>query len=265
MRAAVAVAAVVLAALVACQGPMVRGPLPPTPAGAVRVMTYNVNVGLAGDAATIAAISAGNADLVLLQETTPAWETALRATLAERYPHQAYHHCCGAGGLAVLSRWQVDVLDLVPPIGDGWFPAWRLRAASPLGPLQVMNVHLHPPLDRQGSVVGYFSSRPIRRREIAELVERLEPGLPTLVVGDFNEGPGGGAVRLLERRGLRSALPLLVDGATTWRWPTSVGTVHQQLDHVAFDRALEPLDAVVLDGGRSDHRPVVVTFALVER
>ena len=261
MRAAAMVAAML--ALGACQGPLTTGPLAPTPPGAVRVMTYNVNYGIAGDPSTIQAIIDGTADLVFLQETNPGWEVALRGALGATYPHQAYQHCCLAGGLAVLSRWPVEDLDYVEQVGEGWFPAWRGRVATPLGAIQVLNVHLHPPLDNHGSVVrGYFASRPIRRREISELAELLEPGQPTLVVGDFNESAYGSALRYLEARGLRSAVPQFVDGATTWRWRTRLGMLHQQLDHVVYDAHLEPLDAVVLAGGRSDHRPVVVTFAL---
>jgi endonuclease/exonuclease/phosphatase (EEP) superfamily protein YafD len=224
-------------------------------------MTYNVNFGLAGDEAGIAAIRAGDADLVILQETTEDWERALRAALADRYPHMQFRHCCGAGGLAVLSRFRFEERDYLSAVGDGWFPAWRVVVDSPLGALQVLAVHLRPPLSEQGSVVsGYLTTPPVRRLEIEAFARYLDPELPTLVVGDFNEPDGGGALRFLAEHGLRSVLPELHPGATTWAWPTSFGRVSSQLDHIVYDPALAPLDARVLEGGRSDHQPVVAVF-----
>ena len=61
-------------------------------------------------------------------------------------------------------------------------------------------------------------------------------------------------------RGLESALPEFDRGAKTWRWQTSVGRVSSTLDHVVYDGTLEPVDARVLDVGRSDHLPVIVTL-----
>ncbi|MCA9616405.1 MAG: endonuclease/exonuclease/phosphatase family protein, partial [Myxococcales bacterium] len=43
----------------------------------LRVATYNVNFGLAGEATTTDAITALEVDVLLLQETNAAWERAL--------------------------------------------------------------------------------------------------------------------------------------------------------------------------------------------
>ncbi|HLU68856.1 MAG TPA: endonuclease/exonuclease/phosphatase family protein, partial [Kofleriaceae bacterium] len=64
-------------------------------------MTYNVNYGTAGDEETLALIAQSGADVVLLQETNPAWERALRRALSGTYPHMAFLHADRrAGGLA---------------------------------------------------------------------------------------------------------------------------------------------------------------------
>jgi endonuclease/exonuclease/phosphatase (EEP) superfamily protein YafD len=230
----------------------------------LRVMTYNVNYGLAGDDATMDAIEAGDAEVVLLQETTPAWEAALRTRFAESHPHMQFHHCCGAGGLAILSKYPVVKEELLePPEQAGWFPAWRLVVDSPLGQVQVLNVHLRPPVSDGGSVVsGYFSTPPIRRAQIDAYQAALEPELPTLIVGDFNESASGSAIGLLDDRGYRSALPRFQGAQDTWRWNTSVGTITSQLDHIVHDDKLVPLGVRVLGAGRSDHLPVVGDFEL---
>ncbi|HEY3357079.1 MAG TPA: endonuclease/exonuclease/phosphatase family protein [Polyangia bacterium] len=251
-----------LTLVAACARPTRTPATPPPGTPVLTVMTYNVNFGLAGDDSCIAAIRAAGPDLVLLQETTPAWEDALRRELGGTYPFAAFRHAGGAGGLGVLSRHPFDERAYLPSPA-GWFPAWLLVVRTPLGPLQVLNVHLRPPVSDGGSVVsGYFSTRPVRQAEIAAYADRLDPGLPTLVAGDFNESRTGRAVGLLATRGLRSALPDFAPGAQTWRWPTSVGTVRSQLDHIVHDARLVPLDARVVDAGSSDHLPVVARFAL---
>lgn len=252
----------VLIALVSACGSEARSPLP-LPAGdpLLTVMTYNVNFGLAGDPDGEAAIRAGDADVVVLQETTAAWERALRVGLRDRYPHMTFRHCCGAGGLAILSRYPVEERDYLPRVGDGWFPAWRVIVASPLGPIQLLAVHLRPPLSEDGSIVGgYFTTPPVRLAEIEAFAASLDRALPTLVVGDFNEPADGSAVRFLAERGLRSVLPEFHPGADTWSWPTALGRVHSQLDHIVYDARLSPRDARVITAGRSDHWPVVAIF-----
>ena len=219
-----------------------------------------MNYGLEGDAETLAAIARAHADIVLLQETTPAWEQALRTRFAGRYPQMAFRHAGGAGGLAVLSRWPFEERDYEPSEA-GWFPAWRLVADSPLGPLQLLDVHLRPPVSEGGSVVGgYFSTPPVRRAEMEQFVRLLEPDLPTLVAGDFNEGRSGGAVEVLVERGFRDTLPAFDVPPGTWRWSTSLGTVSAELDHIVHGPGLVPVDARPLPLGRSDHLPVYAVF-----
>ena len=227
----------------------------------LRLMTYNVNYGLAGDSDTTAAIAAGGADTVLLQETTAEWEAHLRNELSDLYPFQDYRHCCVAGGLAVLSKRPFQAHELTHPRG-AWFPSWRLVAESPIGPVQLLNVHLRPNVSDDGSyILGVLSTPAVRESEIAVHAEVLSPSMPTIVAGDFNEGDGGRALRWLSWRGMHSVLPRFGGKQDTWRWPTSIGTLEQQFDHVVIDGQLAAVKAEVIDRGRSDHLPVVVELA----
>ncbi len=234
----------------------------PAPAGAatLRVLTWNVNFGLPPDAEALEALAASGADVVFLQETTSAWEQALRDGLATAYPHQAWVRAPAAGGLAVLSRRPLSAQEVLKNPG-GWFPALRVVTRTPLGPVQALVVHLHPPVTEDGSWVrGYLSTGGTRRAEVEHWLAALQPGLPTLVVGDFNEGTGGPAVQLLEAKGLRTALPEFTPDAKTWRWPVGPFLLSAQLDHVAYSRELEPLEARVEPRGASDHLPVFADF-----
>ena len=226
----------------------------------LRVLSYNVNAARV-ETATLEAIAAADADLVLLQETSPEWERALRRRFAAAYAHFAFHHWRPAyGGLAVLSRHPIDVDELLPPAA-GWFPAQRLVVAAPIGRIQVLHVHLRPAIDQGDRVRGYFTTPPIRRREIEAYWRRMVADLPTLAAGDFNEEPGANALAYLADRGLTR-----VDtGATaTWEWkgmwqgrPIQLA---MKLDHVLVDGRLAVRDARVIIAGRSDHRPVEVTL-----
>lgn len=228
----------------------------------LKVMTFNVNFGIAGDDATLKTIANSGADVVLLQETTAPWQQAIEYSLRKQYPHQSFRHCCGAGGLAVLSRFPFENKQYVPAPKPGWFPAWRVVVDSPLGKVQMLNVHLRPPVSDEGSFVsGYFSTQDIRRKEMVSHLKTLAPSMPTIVAGDFNENAKGDAVKVLKDKQMVSVLPQFHGDTHTWRWPTRFLTLRAQLDHIVYDRQrLKPLDAKVLRQGRSDHYPVMATF-----
>jgi endonuclease/exonuclease/phosphatase (EEP) superfamily protein YafD len=235
----------------------------------LRVATFNVNFGLAGDPATLAAISATGADVVLLQETNRAWQRAIEAhpELPTRYPHRRFYLTPGwpAGGMAFLSRYPLRAPKRSPS-AVGWFDAHRLVAATPHGKVLLVNLHLKPPVSASGSVIsGYFSTPKERRREMRGHLALFDPKLPTIVAGDFNEQRGGGLAMLgglkfedaIRARGGTSSSP------TTWRWKVGPLTLRQQLDHILYDRRrFTCVEARVLKIGRSDHLPVVALLRL---
>lgn len=229
-------------------------------AAETRVVSYNVNYGVEGDASCVEALRRIDADLVLLQETTAGWETALAAALGDVYPHRAFAPPTTyiAGGLGVLSKRPIERREVMPsPVG--WFDAWRVIADTAVGKLQVLLVHLRPPLsDPDAFLDGYFSTGRDRRREIEAYAPSLDASLPTIVAGDFNEDEDGDAVAYLEKRGLHSVLPDFQPDQRTWHWFTQVGEVSARLDHVLVSRDLEAVSARVHEEGASDHFPVDV-------
>lgn len=225
-----------------------------------RVLSFNINFGVGHAPSNPAAVVEADADLVLLQETTDESERVFREQLSERYPHILFRQCCNAGGLGVLSRHPILEEDYLEAT-VGWFPAWRVVIDTPLGPVQVLNVHLRPPMSDGGSwVAGYFSTRGVRRDEMEDFWALMDPKLPTVVAGDFNENAEGKAVGFLAEQGLRSALAQVKPRAKTWRWQTRMGKIRAMLDHIVYSEALGLHEAKVLERGTSDHFPVLAVL-----
>lgn len=222
------------------------------------VLSYNVNYGLAGDPSAIMAIVDADADLVLLQETTAEWELALRDSkaIADAWPHLRFHHCCGAGGLALLSRWPITAFEILepPPQSDAWFPAARAVVETPIGPVELLDVHLRPPVaTAEQGWLGALSSTPaVREAEVQHHMPALALDMPTVIAGDFNEGDGGRALRRLRDAGFVDVLAQLKVRGHTWRW----GGLRARLDHMLVDDHFELLAAEIVDAGHSDHLPL---------
>lgn len=255
----------VLAGLVAACGPETAPVAAPERPGVVRVLSYNVNFGLAGDQAGVQAVSDAAADVVFLQETNAAWEAALTRALAKRYPHRRFTPPADwpAGGMGVMSRFPIVALEELPPAGGPFF-AWRVVLETNVGRIQVLNVHLRPPMSDGGSwVIGYFSTRESRLQEIEAHARSLAPSLPTLVVGDFNEEADGLAVQALAKRGFVDAVATQHGNAPTWHWPLRGITLKFQLDHLMHDARLVATTSTIVAAGRSDHFPIWADFVRV--
>ncbi len=228
---------------------------------AVTVVSWNVNYGGVGADIVVDVLDGLDADVVVLQETTPEWEALLRGRLGQKYPGMAFHHCCGAGGLAVFGKGAVDV-DVMPAVS--WFPAAHAVVETALGPVQVLDVHLRPPFGDEGSmpqriVSGAVVTPSIRETEMKTFLKSLEErGGAVVVAGDFNEASGG-AVDAVRGAGFSSALDDAGVSDPTWHWDGV--PFRLRMDHVFYDDDLALVGARVVDvAGASDHFPVVARF-----
>jgi len=241
-------ACLVMLALAACSEPE-----------RLRLLSYNVNFGLAGDIAGVRAIGQAKADIVVLQETNPAWERALIETLGRRYPHVRFADPDGmpAGGLGVMSKFPIREVQTLPSDG-GFFVAWRIVVDTNLGRIQILDVHLRPPTTDDGNyVVGLFSTRDDRLRELTKHMASLDPGLPAVIAGDFNEQGDGLALQYATQRGFTDAIAERHGSKRTWRWRLPGGmTIEYQLDHILVDNRLRSVASEIREVGRSDHFPI---------
>ncbi len=260
---------VIVAALImsGCHTSAVRKTVlvPAKPAGTIRVMTYNINWGMWRPENCAEAIRLGDADIVLLQETNFEWEFFLNREFSRKYPYRKFHHeFGGAGGMGIMSKYPFREQAFFTPKG-GWFPGWAVLSDTPLGKIQFLNVHLHPPLNEEGSVgcgKAIYTTKAIRLNEIATLAAKLKPGIPTVICGDFNEDDGGRALRWLEKHSYRDALPGFDKKSPTWNWKTSYFTVTGRYDHIFFSKQIKCLYAQVVYRGASDHFPVIADLKI---
>jgi endonuclease/exonuclease/phosphatase family metal-dependent hydrolase len=225
------------------------------------VMTYNLNWGMPNAAETVKAIRKAGADIVCLQETTGGWERLFDRELKGLYPHSRFSSYGGPGGLGVLSKWPIQEIAWVPSPGS-WFPAGILKVDTPIGPVQILSMHLRPALDNQGNVglKPFIETQGIRRKEIEHFHGRLKAGLPTLALGDFNENETGGAVTWLIGKGFTDVLSKVDPTIPTWHGQLGGIPLVWRLDHILFSKELACTGArVPLEGG-SDHYPVVARF-----
>jgi endonuclease/exonuclease/phosphatase family metal-dependent hydrolase len=236
-------------------------PLPPPKAEpALVVVTYNMLFKRAGSEASMTALRSAQADIAILQEITPEWERALREHMGGSYPHMRFN-AARAGGVAVLSRWPLGEVTLLP--APRWFPALRVAVDTPSGPVQVIAVHLRPPrFDRTRPLQALADAAAARRQEIEAYWKALDVTPPTLIAGDFNESREGSAVGFLVDQGLGSALAAVDPDTATWHGTVSGAAVTWQLDHGMFDPRFAVVSAGVIHAGDSDHFPLVARLKM---
>ena len=254
------VAGVLAFAVAGCKTAVRHSEIPSGPN--FRILTFNVNWG--GPRPDLAAqtIRQSGAEIVCLQETTPDWELFLRQSLAADYPFMVFKHSATrmGGGLAFLSKIPGRDVAYIPS-DTGWFDGWIMKFEAAGMPVQLLNVHLRPPVSDSGSwVSGYLSTGDDRLREMKRFYAQREPDLPMIVAGDFNDTPSSPVVDWLKDQGLSNALPQFDTSPPTWEWRTSFVTLRRRMDHVIYSPELHCCAARVIRAGASDHFPVEAVF-----
>lgn len=231
----------------------------------VRVMTFNIQSGSHGIAKVAELIRSASPDIVALQEVDVGSSRALGldqpAELARRtgLPYFAHFRTTtlygGAYGVALLSRFPLESVEQHPlPVEPGAEPRTVARA--------IMKLH-----GQEVSIyVTHLTRRPfngaLRVRQSAAIIALLDQDpRPKLLMGDMNDTPDSGALRLFKRE-LADVFALRGQGpADTYPLPIIPSL---RIDYVlASDRFL-PRAGKVLRVAASDHYPVVADLTLLE-
>jgi len=248
----------------------------------LRVMSYNVNFALAYDGQInedlvmncMKAIQGQDCDMIFFQETTPEWEEVLSDYFKETHPYYRFHHSnkwC-AGGQGVLSKLPFEEISWIAPLSD-WFYGWILRCETPIGiSVQVLNVHLQPPMDSQGSPINpsaFQRSKTTRLNDLKHWVGQMEENVPTIILGDFNEHHSGlfwgyAIQYLVEERFMRDSVYDNDPNTYSWEWPLLFGIkLKAKFDHIFYTpNYLQCINSKVILEGSSDHFPVIGHFII---
>lgn len=233
--------------------PTSAAPSAATAADDRRVFVISMNVHRVNDdtTAAVAYLRDRQPDVVAVLEVDAKWAAALDG-LAEMFPHRVIRPRLDNFGIALLSRWPLDDVEVMA-FGETGFPSIVAAVQRPAGEFRIIATHPYPPFNARctDQLVTHLDS-------IGTLAAAST--LPCLVAGDFNATPWSRPFRrLVARSGLvDSALGRGVQ--PTWH-------AHLPAPRIPIDHVLVPPDAIVLrrevgpDIG-SDHFPVEAEVAL---
>ncbi|GHC77977.1 endonuclease/exonuclease/phosphatase family protein [Streptomyces flavofungini] len=247
-RSATAALAVLVPAVVWCSlfGGMVMDKR--SGGGDLTVVSHNVQDRNPDPDGTARALIASGADLVALEELSPATAPEYGRVLDRSY---RYHEVRGTVGL-----WSRYPLRAVEPVAImPWTRALRATVATPKGPLAVYAAHLasvrvHPS--------GGFATA-TRDEAAAKLAAavRAEPLPRVVVVGDFNGTTDDTALRPLTGQ-LRSTQEEAGDGFG-FTWPASFPVA--RIDQILV-KGVTAASSWTLPRTGSDHLPVAAALSL---
>ena len=226
---------------------------PTTSDDAISIHTHNV-WWRQGEADPIArSIDAANADILVLQEVSPAMieDLGSHPLLADDYRYRASEPSDDSTGLAVWSRFPIS--EAAVERLDGSRPLLRTTIDGPTGEFRLGAVHVTPPLSGPDTAAW--------DRQLGQLAG-ADASSPALLVGDFNATDDHQQFRAILDAGWTDAHgPKGCGLDATWPneriWPTLL-----RLDHVLVTDHFEVLAVEVGDNATSDHRPVTATLRL---
>lgn len=214
---------------------------------AIAVAAVNVHVSTSDAAALIRWLESTPVDLVVVSEVSPEFAASLA-----RLPGFVHREVAPADhpfGMAVLSRFPMRAVTVRDAQGVTSIEA---RMDTGVGCVELFAVHPMPPMSP-----GLYASRNQLLRDVAG--RAVLPGVPRLIVGDFNATPWSSAFSILSRHGLQRA------GGLQPTWPSEWGgRFGIPIDHVVGSGHWRVVDAHVGPHLGSDHRPLVARLAVAE-
>ncbi|MFF4099550.1 endonuclease/exonuclease/phosphatase family protein [Streptomyces sp. NPDC001903] len=214
---------------------------------------HNVSDENPDPAGTARALAAAGADLLALEELTPAALPTYAAVLAPRYP---YHAVVGTVGLwSKHPLADVRPVDIRPTgVGEGWDRGLRATARTPRGEVAVYVAHL--PSLRLSPAHGFGSARRDESAVLLGAAIAAEPTEPLILLGDLN-----GTV---DDRGLDPVTsrmdPPSRDFAFSWPASLPLARIDQVLTRSASVTRIRSLPAT-----GSDHLPVAARISRRDR
>lgn len=212
------------------------------------LLSANLNSGNKNAAAVLGHLATEQAHVVVLQEYNARWAEEL-SELQTRYPFHFRLPREDNFGLALFSQWPLlsaEAIDL-----GGSTPAIVAKLTTASGPLQIIAVHLRPPLTADRAAQ--------RARQFAALTQlAAETELPLAVVGDFNATPWSPQFhRWIHTAKLSNGLG---GQGLAYTWPTTMPMFRIPIDACVVNDGLKIVAQRRGNRIGSDHYPVVTTL-----
>ena len=236
------------------------------------VLSHNVLFRGGDPEKTVEALVAADADVVALQEVTPAWVARLEQALRPDHPYALLEPSRGALGYALYSRFPLTGAATLRRKGRSGF-AQCARLELPSGPVPICNVHFMPPpaglltpVSTQVEVLE--ENAKLRAEQWARVKAFLDlggRGGPVLAVGDFNTGDFDPLMREITAEFVDAAGATALFPRRTFPNPALVDPVPGPLvriDYILTRGGIQPLDATVSSNTGSDHLPVRAVLRL---
>jgi endonuclease/exonuclease/phosphatase (EEP) superfamily protein YafD len=217
----------------------------------LEILHANVYAGNADTQALIALIVAEQPDVVVLQEVTDAWTTAME-TLRDSYPYQHAHPRDDKFGIGVFARNPLQSVDVIesPPYG---FPSLVVRQSVNGRIATYVTTHPIPPLGKEG-----FRARNEQLASIAEVIASISG--PKLLIGDLNTTMWAEHYeQLVESTGLTNAR---YGFGVIPTWPRQLPFARIPIDHCLVSDDIAVLDIRSGPNIGSDHLPLLLTLAV---
>lgn len=220
---------------------------------AIVIYSHNVRFDAGDSGAIAAAITAADADIVVLQEVSPSFREQINQdpNLAQ-YPHRASEIVGAPAGIALWSRWPLTEPNLSYVARR---PILEAMVNGPTGPFRVRGIHLASP-------VSDFDI-PLWTEGLQDLGSYQIEG-PTIVAGDFNSTADHSQFRTVINQGWTDVhRPKGCGFDATWPADGVVPFAVLRLDHVLVSPHFEVLSVDIGAANGSDHRPVITSVRLI--
>jgi vancomycin resistance protein VanJ len=214
----------------------------------LRVLSHNVDAANPDPVGTAKDLLGADADVVALEEITPADLKIYKTQFAAKYPHVV-----SRGTVALWSKYPVAESESVD-VGFAWTRALRAEVTTPQGTVAFYVAHL---ASVRVGTSGFTSGQ--RNDTIAQLGQQIaaEKRAGVVVMGDFNGTANDRSLAPITSA-LRSA-----QGAAGYgfgfTWPAKFPMA--RIDHILV-RGVVPTKAWVMPPTGSDHRPVVAEIRI---
>lgn len=218
-----------------------RGPV------ALTVITLNARHGGADAGAAVALVRAERAQVLVIEEVTPALRSALAAAgVARLLPNATGTPGPDAAGTMVFSQYRLDETAALPLTHHGL----QVRVDAPR-PFWLIAVHAGQPLSASGS----------DWRADWSVLDQIVPRLrgPVILAGDFNSTLEHAPMRTLLGDGFADAARQASSG---WQptYPAALPLI--AIDHVLVGRGYGAVSTTTVAMPGSDHRALIARLAL---